>query len=181
MNSGLAGRRGVRQRRFGLEQQDEGLLQLVRLDRCSLSCKGSAGLARSASRLKRSVLPPILGVRSARHRDDSHRFNSNTHTPKGATRIESPIVPQGPTAEHRRVAGLAGHGRDGEAAMDEEQAQRPVGEVGRAAHVGDHGAGGRVAPSGRGEEVALGNNLDLCFFISSLRGGWVWNLGVVIA
>jgi hypothetical protein len=53
MNSGLAGRRGVRQRRFGLEQQDEGLLQLVRLDRCSLSCKGSARLARSASRLKR--------------------------------------------------------------------------------------------------------------------------------
>ena len=42
MNSGLAGRRGVRQRRFGLEQQDEGLLQLVRLDRRSLSCKGSA-------------------------------------------------------------------------------------------------------------------------------------------
>ena len=83
MNSGLAGRRGVRQRRFGLEQQDEGLLQLVRLDRCSLSCKGSARLARSASRLKRSVLPPILGVRSARHRDDSHQFNSNHAHPQG--------------------------------------------------------------------------------------------------
>ena len=62
MNSGLAGRRGVRLRRFGLEQQGEGLLQLVRLDRCSLSWKGSARLARSASRLKRSVLPPILAV-----------------------------------------------------------------------------------------------------------------------
>jgi hypothetical protein len=36
MNSGLAGRRGVRQRRFGLEQQDKGLPQLGRLDRCSL-------------------------------------------------------------------------------------------------------------------------------------------------
>ena len=45
MNAGLAGRRGVRQRRFGLEQQDKGLLQLDRLDRCSLSRKGSASLA----------------------------------------------------------------------------------------------------------------------------------------
>ena len=46
--------------------------------------------------------------------------------------------------------------------MDEERAQRPGGEVGRAAHVGDHGARGRVVPLGRGEEVALSNNLDLC-------------------
>ena len=35
-------------------------------------------------------------------------------------------------------------------------------EVGRVAHVGDHGARGRVIPLGRGEEVALDNNLDLC-------------------
>ena len=76
--------------------------------------------------------------------------------------VESPSVPQGPTPEHRRVAGLAGHGGDGEAAMDGERAQRPVGEVGRAAHVGDHCTRGRVVPLGRGEEVALGNNLDLC-------------------
>lgn len=45
MNAGLAGQGGVRQRRFGLEQQDEGLLQLVRLDRCTLSRKGLARLA----------------------------------------------------------------------------------------------------------------------------------------
>ena len=37
-------------------------------------------------------------------------------------------------------------------------------EVGRAAHVGDHGA--------RGEEVALGNNLDLCS-LHQEPVGWV--------
>jgi hypothetical protein len=87
---------------------------------------------------------------------DVRRASDSTALIGGGSRQGDPVDPR------HRVAGLAGPGGDGEAARDGERAQRP-GRGGRQSGSRRRPRRqGRVVPLGRGEEVALGNNLDLC-------------------